>query len=115
MPVSVRTRDQNKKEQVRAANHKMQMRKRQLVTDAKNVPCKDCGIRWPACAMDLHHHSRGDKLFPIGPAIASVGYSKLLEEIAKCDVLCANCHRIRTWLTESISPSEFLLWQYGIN
>ena len=33
---------------------------------------------------------------------------KILAEVAKCDVVCSNCHRIRTWLTrESTSSTTY--------
>ena len=28
----------------------------------------------------------------------------ILEEIAKCDLVCANCHRIRTWKSGRETP-----------
>jgi hypothetical protein len=60
---------------------------------AKNVPCADCGNSYPSYVMDFDH--LGDKSFTISQKI---GYSlkKIKEEIAKCDVVCSNCHRIRT-------------------
>ena len=61
----------------------------------KDNPCMDCGKHYPPCAMDFDHRDDEDKSFMI-----SVGVSKYEEvfnaELAKCDLVCANCHRTRT-------------------
>jgi len=56
--------------------------------------CVDCGYNGEGCALDFDH-VRGTKLFSI--AMAWNRRADLVEaEIAKCEVVCANCHRIRT-------------------
>jgi hypothetical protein len=48
--------------------------------------------------MDFDH-VRGDKAFKVSEAVQlppGIGLENVRAEIAKCDVLCANCHRIRT-------------------
>lgn len=69
-----------------------------LVNELKKVPCKDCERSYPPYVMDFDH-VRGLKRFGIAVALRGAGYSwdDVVEEIAKCDVVCANCHRIRTW------------------
>lgn len=56
--------------------------------------CIICGFDHPA-ALDFHHRDKASKSFNISKA-PMYGWSKqrILEEISKCDVLCANCHRI---------------------
>jgi hypothetical protein len=66
----------------------------QIIRDAKNVPCMDCGRYYPPCVMDFDH--RGDKKFSIGNVANASSEADLRNEISKCDVVCANCHRIRT-------------------
>lgn len=66
-----------------------------VIAAAKQVPCADCGESYPPFVMDFDH--RGDKEFDIGMAPTRVSMSRLLAEIAKCDVVCANCHRFRTF------------------
>lgn len=61
----------------------------------KDVPCADCGKRFPPCAMDFDH-VRGEKLFNVGEGVRFT-LSVILAEAAKCEVVCANCHRIRTF------------------
>jgi hypothetical protein len=69
-------------------------RKRQLVA-YKGGKCSDCGGVFPAICFDFDHRDVHAKSFEIGRRI---GYSleKLLVEVEKCDLVCANCHRIRT-------------------
>lgn len=59
-------------------------------------PCVDCGKEYPYYVMDFDH-VRGEKVASVS-ALLSNGFSwKVIEEeIAKCDIVCANCHRIRT-------------------
>jgi hypothetical protein len=72
---------------IKARNHT-------IIRKTKNRPCMDCGRRYPYYVMDFDH-VRGKKLFNIGQP-AQRGASKLLAEILKCDIICANCHRART-------------------
>lgn len=72
---------------------KYQVPLREIICKAKDVPCKDCGQRYPSYVMDFDHLH--DKKFVIG-SYTFVTVEALLEEIAKCDVVCANCHRERT-------------------
>lgn len=67
-----------------------------LVLAAKCVPCTDCGIQYPPDVMDLDH-VRGTKRFPVSQG-RNTGRTKsaILEEIKKCEAVCANCHRLRT-------------------
>ena len=66
-----------------------------IVIEAKSVPCADCKGCYPYYVMDFDH-IRGKKLKGISQ-MGTAGRSLLLAEIAKCDVVCANCHRIRTF------------------
>lgn len=57
--------------------------------------CKRCGDRsLPARCYDLHHRDPTTKTIPANRLAIDAGWPRLLLEIAKCDVLCANCHRI---------------------
>lgn len=63
----------------------------------KNAPCMDCGGRYPAVCMDFDHRPGTGKRFNIGERFAMVSMSDLRAEVAKCDVVCSNCHRLRTY------------------
>lgn len=67
--------------------------------------CVECGENHPAC-LDFHHRNAKSKLFNIGSAV-TIGYSteRIQSEIAKCDVLCSNCHRKLHWRVVEVSNS----------
>ena len=55
--------------------------------------CADCGYNKASEALDFDHlHS---KLQNVGKML-TWSWNGILKEIAKCEVVCANCHRIRT-------------------
>jgi len=57
-------------------------------------PCVDCGIDdWRVLEFD---HVRGEKYKHVSALIA-YNIQTLIDEIVKCDVRCANCHRIKTY------------------
>jgi hypothetical protein len=70
-----------------------------IVIAAKAVPCMDCGGMFPHYVMDLDH-VRGTKVASVSVMVRD--YMKYTEaeivaEMAKCEVVCSNCHRIRTY------------------
>lgn len=69
---------------------------KQFVDTLKNKPCADCNKKYPAYVMDFDH--QGNKVKTIAQARLH-GWSKvkILEEISKCELVCANCHRERTF------------------
>lgn len=59
--------------------------------------CVECGYKDHFAALDFDH-VRGEKLYNVSSMPSITGSWRLiLEEIAKCDVVCSNCHRIRTF------------------
>lgn len=76
----------------------------QWVYDLKTTNgCADCGYNAHAVALDFDH-VHGVKLFTVGPALKTHSQQRIREEIAKCEVVCANCHRVRTWIASDKSP-----------
>ena len=67
----------------------------------QGTPCMDCGGVFPWCGMDFDHRPEETKSFEIGKmgarAATPTRLAVLEKEIAKCDIVCATCHRIRTW------------------
>jgi hypothetical protein len=79
-----------------ARNDASTERNYRLIAEVKTNPCVDCGGRFPQCVMDFDHiPERGPKLFKISGA-ATRSVAALMGEIAKCDLVCVNCHRIRS-------------------
>jgi hypothetical protein len=68
---------------------------REFLDKLKAAPCMDCGKKYPPCAMDFDHQPTFKKLCAIGQLFNSPR-KLLLEELKKCELVCANCHRIRT-------------------
>lgn len=58
--------------------------------------CADCDYREHAVALDFDH-VRGVKVAHVGTMVnRGVAMKTILAEIEKCEVVCANCHRVRT-------------------
>ncbi len=65
-----------------------------------NAVCTDCLVRYPHYIMQFDHVlEKGIKSFTIAEAVrnGSININQLKEEIAKCDLVCANCHFKRTY------------------
>ena len=77
-----------------AAKRRMQ-RMKEIVRAAKDQPCADCGRRYPYYVMDLDHREGEEKTANVNRLVWD-SERTLRAEIAKCDVVCANCHRERT-------------------
>lgn len=78
-----------------AAVARIRQHNRTIIARYKSRPCKDCGIQYPLSVMDFDHiKARGPKLFTVSARIG-VYSGRLIAEILKSDVVCANCHRIR--------------------
>ena len=68
---------------------------RQWLTDLKmSLKCIKCGEsrHW---VLEFHHRDPSKKEGSISRLLRGGSKKKVLEEIKKCDVLCANCHRTR--------------------
>lgn len=59
--------------------------------------CADCGYNEHPVALDFDHLPGEEKKFGIGTELARRPWAEVEAEMAKCEVVCANCHRIRTW------------------
>ena len=75
----------------------MTQKKDQIVLAAKNRPCMDCGRRFHPSAMEFDHLPQFKKRFEVGHW-AQYSRKAIHAEIAKCEVVCSNCHRVRTWV-----------------
>ena len=58
--------------------------------------CVDCGYRDHVAALDFDHNG-AEKSFSIMRDGVNRSWNNLMVEVEKCDVVCANCHRIRTY------------------
>lgn len=71
---------------------------RDFLDSIKNHPCMDCNNTYPPCVMDFDHRNSNEKEKEVARMVAG-GWSRdnIIKEIKKCDLVCANCHRIRTF------------------
>ena len=60
------------------------------------VGCTFCGYKKHSAALEFDHINPNEKLGTISQAYKSWGRKKLKDEMRKCQVLCANCHRVKT-------------------
>ncbi len=77
-----------------AKNRKEEIVKR--INEFKNVPCADCGRMFDTICMDFDHLPDTHKVMEVTNMISrGCGLGKILEEIKKCEIVCACCHRLR--------------------
>lgn len=58
----------------------------------KGLKCQICGENHSACLI-FHHRNPNEKEFMIANSVTRMSIKCLMKEVAKCDVLCANCHK----------------------
>ena len=94
----------------RDKNVARQRNRRRTISDyfqkvKQETPCADCGENYPYWMMDFDH--LGDKEFQISSyRHQGKTFDDVKKEIAKCDVVCANCHRNRTHSRRKFSETN---------
>lgn len=77
---------------------KLRIKYRDRVAQIKASPCMDCDQSFHFSAMDFDHPEGCEKLNNVSAMIGSGwSWSRIQAEIAKCDLVCSNCHRVRTF------------------
>jgi hypothetical protein len=61
----------------------------------ESLPCADCGIYYPSYVTDFDHIFN-DKSADVSNMM-TYGWQRIFKEIKKCELVCANCHRERTY------------------
>lgn len=61
------------------------------------IGCIKCGYKKHAQALHLDHINRSKKIKHLGHLKGSSNIKKIKDEIRKCQVLCANCHSVKTY------------------
>ena len=74
---------------------------RAFINKLKDNPCKDCSQKFLFCAMQFDHLPQFKKSFDLFMA-PSMGKTEeaILAEVAKCELVCANCHAVRTYIRQ---------------
>lgn len=68
-----------------------------ILRPLKDKPCMDCNQSYPYYVMDFDHRDPSTKVACVGHIHKFRTEEKLLKEIEKCDLVCSNCHRVRTY------------------
>ncbi len=64
----------------------------------KSVPCIDCGNTYNTWQMQFDH-VRGEKKFNLGAIPGKdTTFDMVVDEVLKCEIVCANCHAHRTYM-----------------
>lgn len=75
-----------------------------MIRELKTAPCLDCWVAYPWYVMDFDHRPGEAKVMDVGIMVRrGLSEAKIRAEIAKCDVVCANCHRERTFSRLSLA------------
>jgi len=85
------------------------VKQRAFMDSLKSGPCADCGLKFVPCQMDFDHRDPATKVKGLAQMF-HWARGKILAEVAKCDLVCANCHRDRTQKTVE---SEYKVPGYG--
>lgn len=67
-----------------------------MATLKEGVPCSDCGQVFPVWVMHWDHLPGFEKLDEVSSMVQSRTREVVLEELKKCELVCANCHVMRT-------------------
>lgn len=67
---------------------------------AKNKACADCKKHYPPWVMDFDHIDPSTKIGHISKMFLRRMWAieRVKQEIDKCEVVCSNCHRNRTYM-----------------
>lgn len=79
---------------------------REAMRALKSGPCSDCGQTFPPFVMEFDHPESAIKTGIISGMVGGGITARVLREVAKCDLVCSNCHRVRTytrWVTSGVT------------
>lgn len=104
----------NRKEKLKRENEKNKLRqvknmdkcRRYVAALLHKSKCVDCGINNPI-VLDFDHKDPSEKIQTVSLLIRAGRYGAMLKEIAKCEIVCSNCHRLRT-------AKQFDFWRLRI-
>ena len=75
-----------------------------LLCELKERPCMDCGGTFPPECMDFDHRPGEMKMGCVKDFMFDE--EVMMAEVAKCDLVCSNCHRIRTKARWDTGPRD---------
>ncbi len=94
-PEALKKYYQTNKERFREHNKNNRKKSREYIQEAKKGKCcSRCGWSEHPCALDFHHTDPSTKHKDIAVMAQTYSIKQIQEEIDKCILVCANCHRI---------------------
>ena len=100
----VQTRRRRRNAKTYRSLKKRRLRRKAELIAAQGGRCLDCGYVGSTAVFDFHHRDPSTKDFALAEFSGSL--HRLLLEAQKCDVLCANCHRVRHATLEASLPAD---------
>lgn len=75
------------------AVHKRRRKVREMAVEYKGGKCEECNYDRCIDALEFHHTDPAEKDFSISQKGYTRSWTRVTEELDKCVMLCANCHR----------------------
>jgi hypothetical protein len=90
-----------------AAVHKRRKKIRKMALEYKGGKCQECGYDRCSDALEFHHNDLSKKDFSISSKGYTRSWDRVKEELDKCTLLCANCHReLHVKLAQPLSETK---------
>ena len=87
---------ENQKNKYKESSKKSRAEKQKKMFLLKSNPCTDCKKEYHPVVMHWDHLDSATKIDNISRLIMNSSWAKVLEEVKKCELVCANCHQMRT-------------------
>lgn len=87
---------ENNKQQYKDNAKKKETSIQHFLAGVKSWPCVDCGVSYPSYVMQFDHRPGLTKLYTPARLCKTGSWHTTIEEIMKCEEVCANCHMERT-------------------
>lgn len=72
----------------------------------EDAGCADCKNKYPHYMLEFDHLPGSKKVDNVYRVLKKYGIESAWQEVAKCEVVCANCHKRRTYEREQIDIME---------
>ena len=95
--ISYHLGDGQKQKTLARSNIQKAKRRREAWEIKESSGCVDCKEMYPHYVLEFDHREGTNKVGSASDLYAKHGKRVGLEEMAKCDIVCANCHKIRTY------------------
>ena len=94
------------------AVHKRRKKIRQMSVEFKGGKCERCGYDRCIEALEFHHTDPSKKDFNVSQRGYTRSWKRVMEELDKCIMLCANCHR-ELYAKKAQLPQETVVEKAG--